>query len=253
MVRIISQNVRGLNNDVKRRSIFHFLKEKADIICLQETHSTDMVQQGWELEFGSNECFWSHRTSSARGACVLVGRNANITVISSFSDAEGRTVGLIYEEAGERFKLLNIYAPNEDTPRFFLEAIEMLDNQEGKRIILGDFNLVLDVEKDRTEGSISNNSKSQQVLMQYIEDTMLCDIWRTRNDDKKIFTYTRKAKNSRHLIGSRIDFILIEIAMEAWVTNTKMFPKYKTDHSAVLIEILPYKISRGRGYWKLNN
>ena len=63
MVKIVMQNVRGLNIDVKRKSIFNFLRNHADIICIQETHSCEQNNEKWELEWGNpKECFWSHGT-----------------------------------------------------------------------------------------------------------------------------------------------------------------------------------------------
>ena len=38
----------GLRNNVKRREIFMYHKKKADIICLQETHSDQSDINIWE-------------------------------------------------------------------------------------------------------------------------------------------------------------------------------------------------------------
>ena len=66
MVKIIMQNVRGLNIDVKHKSVFNFLRNQADIICMQETHSCKQTKERWELEWGNpKECFWSHGTRSS--------------------------------------------------------------------------------------------------------------------------------------------------------------------------------------------
>ena len=71
---IISLNVRGLQNDTKRRAIFQYCRERATIICLQETHSTPDIEQKWKLEWGGNILF-SHGESNARGCCILIKKN----------------------------------------------------------------------------------------------------------------------------------------------------------------------------------
>ena len=162
-------------------------------------------------------------------------------------------MGIQYRDKGEVFVLSNIYAPNEDTPAFFVEVFKLLDKYKGRRIITGDFNLVLDVDIDRTDNSKSNNDKSAGVVDSYMEDTLMCDIWRVRNPESRQYTYTRKVKRGKGYIGSRLDMFLVEIACASWITSVKMYPRYKTDHAALVIEILPFEISRGRGFWKLNN
>ena len=51
---IASLNVAGLNDVVKRKSIFTFLKSKTyHAVFLQETHATNEVQKLWEKEWGN--------------------------------------------------------------------------------------------------------------------------------------------------------------------------------------------------------
>ena len=169
-----------------------------------------------------------------------------------FGDNQGRIVGIVYKEHGEKFVLLNIYAPNEDDTQFFLESFKFFYQYEGKCIMVGDFNLVRDLELDRLGGQ-SNNWKACNILEEYTEETMMCDIWRVRNPDKKLFTFMKKMPQKRTIVGSRLDYVFVEMGMESWVAEIKMIPKYKTDHNGIICEILPYKIKRGRGSWKLNN
>ena len=62
--KILGQNVRGLNEKEKRTSIFNFTKSKADIVFLQETHSTKLTEKKWEDEWGG-KCIYSHRHQEA--------------------------------------------------------------------------------------------------------------------------------------------------------------------------------------------
>ena len=251
MVKTISQNVHGLQNKEKRKSIFYFLKQKADIICLQETHSEPSIN--WDTEWGDKRCYWSHGSSAARGVAILVYPRSSIKIIENFCDQLGRIVGISYEDASEQFVLLNLYAPNDDRPDFFVNAFRLLENYTTRRIILGDFNITLNKMLDRIQNA-SNNDKSTEVIEQYIEDTMMCDIWRVRNPESKIYTYIhKKSRQNPEMIGSRLDFIFVDVACESWITEVIMHPRYKTDHSAVSMNIVPYDIKRGKGYWKFNN
>ena len=56
-IKILSLNVRGLRNHVKRRALFLYPKnQKADFYCLQETFSNEVP---WASE-------WSHGTKHSR-------------------------------------------------------------------------------------------------------------------------------------------------------------------------------------------
>ena len=54
MVKIVTQNVRGLRNELKRRGMFQHLCNKGDIICMQETHSNKNDEIFWQNEWGGN-------------------------------------------------------------------------------------------------------------------------------------------------------------------------------------------------------
>ena len=51
------------------------------------------------------------------------------------------------------FTCVNIYAPNDDCPQFFVQIDNMLDQFQGDNIIYGgDFNCVLNLSLDKKRG-----------------------------------------------------------------------------------------------------
>ena len=44
MVRIVSQNVRGLGDKIKCKEVFYYLRNKGNIIFIQETHSLENIE-----------------------------------------------------------------------------------------------------------------------------------------------------------------------------------------------------------------
>ena len=252
MVKIVTQNVCGMNNYEKRRGMYYFLQKKADIICLQETHSQLATNTEWGIQW-KGKSFWSHGTGSARGVALLIKDGTQIEITNTLKDTEGRMIGMQYKERGECFVLINIYAPNIDDPKFFLDIFRLFEEYEGKRIITGDFNLVMNVELDRIKESTSNHTRSLEILQKYMEDTMMCDVWRDRNGNSKIYTFMRPNARKKTLNASRLDMFIIDISLAGWVTEIKIFPKYRSDHCPVVMEIKPFNVARGRGTWKLNN
>ena len=68
---LLSLNVKGLSNKLKRKSVFMWLKNKpADIIFLQETHGVKSQENNWKKEWGG-EIIFPHGQSKARGVCIL--------------------------------------------------------------------------------------------------------------------------------------------------------------------------------------
>ena len=80
--------------------------------------------------------------------------------------------------------LVNIYAPNKDEPTFFQNVCEKLSSFDGDFIIFGgDFNLVCDINKDKTGGIATTHSKSRDEVEILKENFELTDIWRVLNPD----------------------------------------------------------------------
>ena len=58
-IRIISLNVRGLQNANKRHALFNYARKRADVICFQETHSTPDDEKWWKIEWGNKIFFFT--------------------------------------------------------------------------------------------------------------------------------------------------------------------------------------------------
>ena len=216
MVRILSQNVCGLCNTVKRREAFMLFKQKADIVCLQETHSTPEDECFWRNEW-RGKVYFSHGCNDARGVLIAIQENADLEVIDSQIDSTGRYVMLQIKHLEELFVLCSVYAPNKDSPEFFLNIFKVAENFTGKCISVGDFNFAFDPTLDRKTNKklICNNDKSKDTVTQFMEDTLMVDIWGVRNPIKRTFTY----QCNKGKVASRIDLALIDQCMEGWVTH----------------------------------
>ena len=246
-LKIISINVRGLGDPIKRRAIFNFYRARAEIICVQETHSQQEQEVIWKAEWGGDILF-SHGTSQSRGVCFLLPKGMLENVKSIERDDIGRMIKfeLLVEEMN--ITLCGIYAPNNDSPAFFDKIRSILNRCSEKIIIVGDFNLVMDTQKDRI-GSESNNNASLEIIKIMLEEFLLDDIWRSRNNDALRYSWYRAKPR---LTASRIDFALISKGLSNNCINTGYTTGLKTDHLAFYLFIEMSNNERGRGYWKMN-
>ena len=194
-LKIVSLNVRGLRSRDKRLKIFEWIKmkHKADIVCLQETHSTLLDEKLWADEWGG-EIHFSHGDANARGVCIMTRLSSTLNDIKT--DTNGRYVMIDVTLSEKSISILNLYAPNHDDPNFIIECINVLEEHtNADKIMVGDFNCVISNSLDKKGGNIHSNRNMQTTLASYLEDHDMIDIWRQHHPDKKSYTFHAKHRN----------------------------------------------------------
>ena len=116
---ILSANCQGLQNKNKRRDVLDYLsKTRAAIICLQDTHWTPndelLVRSVW-----NGDCIINGKSSNSRGVAILLRHNFDYNIVSVFKDDSGNLISLDINISGITVKIINLYAPNKDSPEFF--------------------------------------------------------------------------------------------------------------------------------------
>ena len=245
----MSVNVRGAANERKRRAIFDKHRFNADILILLETHSTPEVERIWESEWGG-KAIYAHGTSNSKGTAVFLKKDLLGKVSNIYRDMEGRTILFDYTENEQNITITAIYAPNEDSPEYFKAIAELLKHRHEHKVIIGDFNLVLDVELDR-ENTFSNNNRAKTEVENICDEFCLLDTWRVQNGEKREFSWMKKG--SFPIKASRIDFALISAGLDQKVKLIQYLSSIFTDHRAVYIVVDVDTFERGTGYWKLNS
>ena len=115
---IISLNARGLRDVNKRRAVFKFYRDRCDVLCLQETHSTPEDESVWRAEWGGKS-FFSHGSSAARGTMILIKKGFKGKCIHETSSADERNIVINITINDVTMCICSIYAPNKDSPQFF--------------------------------------------------------------------------------------------------------------------------------------
>ena len=145
--------------------------------------------------------------------------------------------------------LVNIYAPNNDNPTFFQNLLDRILSFECEEVIMGgDFNLVMDVQKDKKGGNVTMHRNSLKEVQNIVNSLDLIDVWRTLNPDAKRFTWQR----TKPEVHCHLDYLMISSSLATAITNADILPGYKTDHSLITIHLASNSNPRGPGFWKLN-
>ena len=58
--------------------------------------------------------------NNSRGVAIFLANNFDHKVLKNFHDADGNFVQLIIEASSVKINLINIYAPSQDNPKFFV-------------------------------------------------------------------------------------------------------------------------------------
>ena len=89
-----------------------------------------------------------------------------------------------------RFLLINIYVPNEDSPKFFEDLFNTIEEMDIRNTIFtGDWNVVNDFNQDTLNYTKLNNPKSHNVINHFKQKLDLIDIWRKTHPDINQFTW----------------------------------------------------------------
>ena len=146
--------------------------------------------------------------------------------------------------------LINIYGPNVDSPLFYeivRDAFLEFDNEY--YILCGDLNLALNPNIDTYNYLHVNNPNARDKIFEIMEDLQLVDYYRILHPEKRVYTWRKKTP----LKQGRLDYILISQGLSNIVENFSIKPGYRSDHSAVVMELKFNPFIRVHGLWKFNN
>ena len=247
--KFVSLNVRGINNNLKRRRIFRYLKSfKPDVCLLQETYATKDKEFLWQSEWG-NKCIFSNGGSNNCGVAVLFSKRLANKVVEIMRDINGRQLFIKLKIGEYTYCLANLYAPNNDDPNFLQSVFDQIDEMDAIfNIVGGDFNVVRDAKIDRNVDRIYH-PRCKRVIDGMIQGEKFTDIWRVFNPEKRFFTHMRRDRNS----WARLDYFLVSTTLQTKCTKAEIIPSVCSDHSLITLEIGSEEPKRGPGIWKFNN
>ena len=143
---------------------------------------------------------------------------------------------------------MNVYAPNDDSPIFFVKLWEVVESIESDHIIIaGDLNVCIDPHKDKKGGKLQK-SKATEMVGTILEENGWIDVWRMLHPEDFQFTYMRK----NPLVMTRLDYFLVPQGTYGLVEHCQINPSFLSDHNEVELTIKLENVLKGPGYWKLN-
>ena len=184
LLAIVSFNVNGLRNNLKRKTIFHFLKNKKfDFIVIQETHSSHTDEKLWKCEWRGMYFVLIIIIILIYGAVILVKKSLKCVRTAAYLDQAGSLLFIEIKLDDKVFVIGNVYAPTKVESTFFGAFF-----QHDLVFLAGDWNLVLDNKLDKKGDPLHSNQLSKEKIKSYPNVIDLWDVFRELNLFKKCFT-----------------------------------------------------------------
>ena len=245
-MKLISWNVNGIRACLNKGFREFFLKEDADIFCIQETK----CQEGQaELEFEGYESYWNSAEKKGYSGTAIFTKmkpkNVQYGIGIEEHDKEGRVITLEFEE----FYMVNIYTPNskrelerldyrmtwEDAIRNYLVKL----NNVKPVIYCGDFNVAhqeIDLKNPATNHHSAGFTDEERSKMTELLNSGFTDSFRYLYPEKEnsytwwSYMFHAREKN----VGWRIDYFIVSKSIEQKIEDSIIYSEVMgSDHCPV--------------------
>lgn len=171
-------NVRGMRAQKRRHQLHRLiLEESPDILAIQESKlaTEEHVDEALRPFLSLYEICVSHATGVSAGCLLFLKKSLPLSNLNIVTDEEGRFILSDFVLFGSDWRVICIYAPNNNCDRLsFFTALLPYCQCERKCVIMGDYNCVCDV-ADRS-GSAAYIDSSAKFLAEMIDQSDFLDV-----------------------------------------------------------------------------
>ena len=203
-VSMLSCNVRGLWDKLKRKTMFNKMLSSLYILFSQETHSTPDIENTWGKDW-PGQIICNHGENNARGTIIAFNSKSNPIIHDSIVDDQGRSIILDCTILKHCFTLVNIYAPNADdlASPFFGSTFKELGKLPKKtKIIAGDFNVVINKDNDKLGGNSELHKMPRNIILNKIENQVNLHFMSSTPTQKNVYIF--QAKTQKCFVMTRL-------------------------------------------------
>lgn len=113
-IKILTLNTSGIRQVSKRKLIFEYISQTgADVIYLQETHSSVEIENKWTSEW-RGKALWNSKSSTTAGTTILLANNRRrYTISDSTQDMKERLQQATIKIGKTMLNLTNLHGYND--------------------------------------------------------------------------------------------------------------------------------------------
>ncbi len=252
-IRLLSWNVNGLRAVLKKGFISWLKEESPDILCLQETKTSEEQIPRELKEIEGYHAYFSSAQRKGYSGVALYSRMEPSDIWKGFGiakfDGEGRILIADYRD----FILYNVYFPNGKLSRerllYKLEFYDaFLENVQGFRgegrsiIACGDFNTAhkeIDLARPRENQKVSGFLPEERAWIDRFIQHGFVDTFRIFNQEPGHYSWwDLKTRARERDIGWRIDYVFVSDDLRDKVSSAFILKEVSgSDHCPVGIEL----------------
>ena len=254
-IKIVSTNVRGLRDPLKRRAVFRHLHSTYSdyFVAMQDTHSVAGDESVWQAEWGAR-IVMSHGATCHQGGVAFLIPVRFAGCVKAMNTDNDRIAMIQVEDSGVKYCIMTVYAPTSNfrskQTTFLNDVGNLLQQVHDKQnlVLCGDFNMHLS-SKDVNSNSVPKSSG--ETLKKTLDRFELLDVWRDRYPDVAGFTWKREGGRQQ----SRIDYFFISetLVRNRGIDRLELVPSVRSDHHMLVLNIELHDEKKGPGIWKFNN
>lgn len=252
---ILTLNVQGFRAPAKQVEVIKLARNlRCDLLMVQETHFTCFADVISFTQRNNVRAFFSFGTTHRAGVGIIVLNNSLLHHSFARYDTDGRVISFECFVGHRKLRFVNIYAParTSDTNSFFA-ALHRSFMPRSDVILCGDFNCVLDSERDLRGPGRGRPTWNARELKRLVNQRRLTDAWTLLHGSLYSATWTRASSSSR------LDRFYVPTYIQPYVTacrviTTNNLNVHVSDHSALLlcIEVSRFRTGQGAARWKLD-
>lgn len=250
-MKIISWNVNGIRACVKKGFVSFLVKEKPDIVCLQEIKISDEARLKENFDFKNYEEAWFPAQRPGYSGTAVLSRQV-IKIKNGLGQEKFDSEGRIQTVELKNFFLINIYFPNANHElsrldyklEFNQEVLKYLKKISAKKpiIVTGDFNVAhqeIDLARPKDNEGNAGFTKEERAWVDELAEIGLVDTFRCLHPNSREYSWWSYRLRARDRdIGWRIDYFwvskkLVPKIKRAWILGDV----YGSDHTPIGLEL----------------
>ena len=253
-MRIITINVNGIRA-AARKGFFDWLnKQKADVVCVQETKAQIHQLEGDPIYFPKGyHTYYVDALKKGYSGVAAYSKFKPVKVMRSYGDDEFDNEGRYLELQFDKLAVVSLYAPSGSASeerqrakfRFmdsFMDHLKKLKRRRKQHIICGDWNIAhKEIDLKNWRGNKKNSGflpEERAWLDTLFDDVGYIDVFRELNQKEDQYTWwSNRGQAWAKNVGWRIDY---HIATPKLKNTAKKASIYKTerfsDHAPLLID-----------------
>lgn len=252
--RLATLNVRGLRTQ-KKQSMLKAVIQKLDVhvLCLQETHFFCLADvKNFERTTGLLTVN-SFGAWNARGVSVAFSPAFRGEVKQYVRDDQGRVIVVDVGYRGKVYKIANVYAPVDNQERnTFFDTLDPYMLGSGERILIGDFNCVLNQCIDSQGGSLVSRPWKAKALRRLVNAYRFVDVWEQLYRFTPGFTFHAQGRSVR-LDRCYVDADVANSLVDSEVIQLNTDTVFFSDHCMFVAEfVFGNGVGRQPNRWRLN-